>query len=428
MYDMRYVNGNLNWGGVSLENVVKKYGTPLYIYNKSVLEDNFLEIKKSFSGIDPLICFAFKSNSNISILKTLAGLGAGADTVSGGEIYLALKCGFKPGRIVFSGVGKTDEEIKYALKNKILMLNVESVEELLNIQRIAEEIREKAPIAVRVNPDVDANTHPYISTGMKKNKFGIDIEKCMNVYKKAAGLKNISIKGVHMHIGSQILDISPYLNAVDSLFKLFSGLKKEGINIGYFNIGGGFGHNYEGIYEFLSNRNDFVEQGLDIHPLTVKLKDLLKDNTKLVIEPGRRISASSGILAGRVLYRKEKADKTFFITDTGMSELIRPSLYKAFHGIMPLREIKGKVKGDIVGPICESTDFLVQNRELPDMNTGDYFVVLSAGAYGFALSSNYNSRLKPAEIFIENGKTSLIRERENKEVLLNNQPDNINWE
>ena len=428
MYDMKYKDGYLIWGGVSIEKLAKKYGTPLYIYNKSVLENNFQEIKKNFNKLNPLICFALKSNSNISILKTLATLGAGADTVSGGEIYLALKCGYNPEKIVYSGVGKTEDEIKFALKNKILMLNVESVDELMNIQKIAEQIKEEAPIAVRVNPDIDANTHPFISTGMKKNKFGIDIEKCVNVYKKAVGLKNIRVKGIHMHIGSQILDISPYIDAVDSLFNLYSELKKKGIDIEYFNIGGGFGHGYEGIYESVSDDTDFFEQGLDIYPLAEKINQLFKNNVKLIIEPGRRVSASSGVLVGKVLYKKEKADKTFFITDTGMSELIRPSLYRAFHGIIPVKEINRKVNGDLVGPICESTDFLAQDRELPDMNNGDYFAVLSAGAYGFALSSNYNSRLKPAEVFIENGKVSLIRKRENSEILINNQPEKLDWE
>ncbi|MFC1726779.1 diaminopimelate decarboxylase [candidate division KSB1 bacterium] len=427
MYNMKYINGELYWDGISIDKLANKYGTPLYIYNKNVLTENFSRIKNSFSSLDPVICFALKSNSNISLLKIIAGLGAGADTVSGGELFLALRCGFKSEKIVFSGVGKTDDEIEFALKNKILMINVESEEELYNVNNIAKKINAQAPVAIRINPDIDANTHPYISTGMKKNKFGIDLEKCHRIYKKAQNMGNIDTKGIHMHIGSQITDIEPYLNAVESLYDLYTKLLENGINPEYINIGGGFGHGYEDIYKTISKGKDFEEKEPDLFKLGEKIRNLFEKKVRLILEPGRRITASAGILAGKVLYRKQKSDKVFLLTDTGMTELIRPSLYRAFHGVLPVKQNNKKIKGDLVGPICESTDFIAQDRELPDMQQGDYFAVLSSGAYGFALSSNYNSRLKPAEVLIDNARTTVIRERESTNILLNNQPETLNW-
>jgi len=428
MIDIKYKDNVLHWGKISIQKIAEKYDTPIFIYDKKTLEDNFYNFQAPFSDLNSLVCFALKSNSNIHLLGILASAGVGADTVSGGELYLALRAGISPEKIVFSGVGKTDAEIEYALKNGVLMLNVESEGELNNVNKIAKNMSVQAPIALRINPDIDAKTHPFISTGLKENKFGIDIDKCIVVYKEACKLSNIKIKGIHIHIGSQISDISPYVYALNSLKRIYDKLIELGIGIEYINIGGGFGHDYRGLYDLVIKGKYFEEVTPDLRTLTSKFKENFGKDVRLIIEPGRRISASSAILVGKILYRKEKSNKIFLVSDTGITELIRPALYKAFHGIVPLKFANGIVRGDLVGPICESTDFLAKDRDLPDLQPGEYFAILSAGAYGFALSSNYNSRLKPPEILIDEDKAAIIREREEISQLLANQPDTLNWD
>lgn len=409
---LEFLRKKLYFEGKSIDLLARKYGTPLYVYSYENLKNNFNAYKKALKDIDHLICYSLKTNSNITIAHQLAKLGAGVDTVSGGEIFCALKAGFVSKKIVYAGVGKTDEEIDLALKNNILMFNVESKEELVNINIRAKKYKTKAGISIRVNPDVDPKTHPYISTGLSKNKFGIDINEAFNIYKYALKLKNIKILGVHIHIGSQLLDIKPYEDAVNKIILLVEKLKKQGIILKYFNIGGGLGINYDNKKSQKTPKDLFK----NIIPL------IKKQNMILVLEPGRSISGNCGILVTKVLYNKTNRKKNFIIVDAGMNDLVRPSIYDAYHEIMPvMQNNKPKLVADIVGPICESTDFFAKDRKIQGVEKGDYLVIRDTGAYGFAMASNYNSRRKPAEIMIKSNKIYIIRERETWKDLLRNE-------
>ncbi|MBU2591520.1 MAG: diaminopimelate decarboxylase, partial [Nitrospinae bacterium] len=351
---------------------------------------------------------AVKANSNLAILNRLAKLGSGFDTVSGGEIYRALKAGAEPRKIVYAGVGKTREEIKYALESNILVFNAESTQELFAIDEVAGGLGKKAQVALRVNPDIDAATHPYITTGMKNNKFGVDIDTALNDYKLAATLRNINIIGIHQHIGSQITEGRPFVDALERVIAFADTLKAEGINIKYLNIGGGLGITY---------KDETPLHPKELAKLLVPL--LKKSGYKIIFEPGRVIAGNAGVLVTKVLYTKSSGVKNFLIVDAGMNDLIRPSIYGAHHEIVSVdRNKSGKEKVvDVVGPICESGDFIAKDRSLPIMESGDLMAVMSAGAYGFTMSSNYNSRRRAAEVLVSGDTYNIVRERESLEDL-----------
>ncbi|HWR58097.1 MAG TPA: diaminopimelate decarboxylase, partial [Thermodesulfovibrionales bacterium] len=398
----QYIKGRLHAEDVPVREIVEEYGTPLYIYSFSTLLRHFKAYDDAFDGVPHMICFALKANSNSAILRLLAKEGGGADVVSGGEIFRALKAGIPSRKIVYAGVGKTEEEIRFALKAKILMFNVESESELAEIDRIAGEMKVKAPVALRVNPDIDPETHPYIATGLRKHKFGIPIEDAFEYYKSAKKLKNIEIVGIHKHIGSQITKVSPFVDAMKKTLSLVDELDCQGVKIRYLDIGGGLGITYKD------------EEPPLPRDLAKRLLPMVKGRQlTLIVEPGRSIVGNAGILVTKVLYLKPGEEKDFVIVDAGMNDLIRPSFYGSYHHIQPVeKKRRTNILADVVGPICESGDFLAKEREMPEVRRGEYLAVMSAGAYGFSMSSNYNSRPRAAEVMVRGRDFALIRKRE----------------
>lgn len=397
-----YKNNELYAEGVPLRVLAKKYGTPLYVYSSATLRRHIEAYEKAFSKVPHLTCFAAKANSNLSVLSLLGMHGAGADVVSGGELYRALKAGIPASKIVYAGVGKTGDEIAYALKSGILMFNVESEDELRAINAVARRMRLKAPIALRVNPDIDAGTHPYITTGLRKYKFGVPRERALEFYTLASGLGNIEVKGIHKHIGSQITDVSPFADALERVLMLVDELREIGVNIRYLDIGGGLGIPYD-------RKKTPVPADLAraVLPL-IKGRDIT-----LVMEPGRSIAGNAGVFLTKTLYIKDGPDKIFAVVDGGMNDLMRPTLYDAYHEIVHVRrKRKGKKVTDVVGPICETGDFLGLGRDLSAVEQGDLLAVMSSGAYGFTMSSNYNSRPRAAEVMVSGSRHYLVRERE----------------
>jgi len=409
MHFFRYKNNELFAEGVSVRKLAERYGTPLYVYSYNTLLRHFDAYDNAFDSYPHIICFALKANSNLAILRLLAKHGGGADIVSGGELFTALKAGISPKKIVYAGVGKTEEEIRFALKSKILMFNVESEDELKEIDRIAGEMKTKAPVALRINPDIDPETHPYISTGLKKHKFGMPIENAIEYYKIANRLKNISVIGIHKHIGSQITKISPFVDALKRILILLDELNKQGVNIRYLDIGGGLGIPYKD------------EEPPVPEDLAKNLLPLLKGRKlTLIMEPGRSIVGNAGILVTKTLYLKQGIEKEFIIVDAGMNDLMRPSLYGAYHQILPVEKKKrADTFADVVGPICESGDFFAKEREMSRVRQGEHLAIMSAGAYGFSMGSNYNSRPRPAEVMVKGKEYFLIRERETYRTLIN---------
>ena len=406
MHEFKYKDHNLFCEDVAVTDLIEEYPTPFYLYSYKTVLDHFTKIKDAFKEVDPLICFSMKSNSNLSICKALVNAGAGLDIVSGGELYKAGKVGCPSDRIVYASVGKTAEEIKDALQKDILFFNVESVPELIMIDTVAGKLGKKASVAIRINPDVKPDTHDYITTGTKEKKFGVDFERTEDIFDNANKYPNVELKGVHVHIGSQITDTAPF---VKSLTKVLEFIDKSNIGIEWLNLGGGFGITYND--EKITTAQDFAEA---IVPL-LKNKDF-----KLILEPGRFIMGNSGILVTKVLYVKTgSTGKKFAIVDAGMNDLLRPSLYKAYHEIRPVIERKSNsITYDVVGPICESGDYLALDRELPELLPGEYIAVMSAGAYGFTMSSNYNSRPRPAELLVKDGSARVVRSAENYKDLI----------
>ena len=399
----RYIKGRLYAEEVPVSAIAEAVGTPVYIYSHATLTRHFDVYEEAFHGFPHILCYAVKANSNRAILRLFAKKGGGADVVSGGELYRALKAGIRANKVVYAGVGKTADEIAFSLKSKILMLNVESFEELHEINSIAGRLNTKAPIALRINPDIDPQTHPYISTGLKKHKFGIPFEEALNAYKTASRLKNIEIVGIHMHIGSQLTKISPFVDSVKRVLALLVELRAHAIEVKYLDIGGGLGINYKD--EQPPHPTEFAKAILP----------LLKDTgVTLILEPGRSIVGNAGILVTQTLYHKRAEGKDFVIVDAAMNDLIRPSIYGAYHHLGPV--VKGrsgkKMVADIVGPVCESGDFLAKDREITRVKRGDLLAVMSAGAYGFSMSSNYNSRPRPAEVMVKGNEFAIIRRRE----------------
>ena len=393
---------------IPVEQIAQEVGTPFYLYSHRTLRHHFRVFDSAFEEIPHIVCFSAKSNPNTSILRLFAREGGGIDIVSGGELYRALKAGVDPGKVVYSGVGKRDDEIDYALKTGILMFNVESVQELESINRRAEMMGVRAGVGLRVNPDVDPDTHPHISTGLKENKFGIDIEAAITAYRNADALKHLDIKGVSCHIGSQVTKVSPFIDALKRLKELIRQLRSEGISVRYLDLGGGLGITYD--RETPPQPSEYARAIIDAS------RDL---DCTFIFEPGRVIVGNAGILVTRVLYTKENEGKRFLIVDAGMNDLIRPSLYGSYHQILPvIQRNRKEIVADVVGPICESGDFLAKERRIPAPDRGEILAVMSAGAYGFAMSSNYNSRPRVPEILVRDDCWDVIRQRESYEDLI----------
>ena len=417
MHSFHYVGPKLYCEGVSLESLVRKYGTPLYVYSQQTLTDHFQKLDRAMGPIDHLICFATKSNSNLSVLRTLANLGSGFDIVSGGELQRVIAAGGDPRKCVFAGVGKTEEEIALALKAGVYSFNVESEPELERINAIARRLKKKAPVAVRVNPNVEAHTHKKITTGTYENKFGVAFDQIEGVYARATRLKHVTLRGVQMHIGSQITDVGPFQEAVRKIAPLATRLRDR-YGIEFVSIGGGLGIIYDpALASGQPNwwRSATAKRILTPQTYAERLLPLLQPlGLRVLLEPGRFISGNAGVLVTRVEYVKRTGAKNFLIVDAAMNDLIRPAFYEAYHEIVPLTKRSGRstIKSDVVGPICESGDFFCQDRPLPRAASGDYLVLLSAGAYGSVMASNYNTRALVAEVMVHGKQAALVRERQ----------------
>ncbi len=406
-----YRKGELFVENVPMRKIHMQYGTPTYVYSKAAILDAFEEYQRGLEGVPHLVAFAVKANGNVNILKMLAQRGAGADLTSGGELYLSLRAGIPGSRIVFSGVGKTDREISEALAAGILMFNIESEPELDNIAKLAGEEGLVAPISIRVNPNIDAKTHPKISTGLKEHKFGVAVERAMDLYRKAATIDSLEIAGISAHIGSSLMDEGPLLHALEKILEIKKQLEQEDISIKYLDIGGGLGIQYE--YKAPTRPEDYAHQ----------LKEKIKDKgVTLILEPGRSLVGNAAMLLCRVQYVKRSDDRTFLVVDAGMNGLARPAIYDAYHAIIPVQHRDGQMEqADIVGPVCESSDVFGKQRSLPASETGDLLAICSAGAYGFAMASHYNGRIKPAEVMVDGDTMAVIRERETYDDLCRNQ-------
>ncbi len=410
MTDFTYRDGELHCEEVSLAALAARHGTPLYVYSTAAIVRQFRAFDDAFGDTPHLVCFAMKANDHLAILALLARAGAGFDVVSGGELWKALRAGADPARIVFSGVGKTDAEIEEALRQKILMLNIESPQELDAVARIAARLGVRAPISLRVNPDVDPKTHPYISTGMKKSKFGIAISEALAHYRRAQATGHLALVGVDCHIGSQLTDVSPFVDALARVRGLIGQLAEEGLagELHYLDFGGGVGITYK----------DETPPTPAAYAAALRA-GLAGLGLTLVLEPGRAIVGNAGALVTRVLYRKETGEKRFVVIDGAMTELVRPALYGSYHALQPVRPRGAStIVADVVGPVCESGDFLAKDREMEAPEPGDLLAVMSAGAYGYVMASNYNARPRPAAILVDGPRHHIIRDRESLEDLV----------
>lgn len=404
-----YENNRLYCEEVLVSDIAEEVGTPFYLYSHRTLVEHYRKLDKALESIDHLICFSLKSNASLAVCRSLVNEGSGADIVSGGELYKAIKAGFKPQNIVFAGVGKTEAEIEYALNSEILMFNVESMSEAMTIGCVAGRLNKKARIAFRINPDVDAGTHKHITTGKKENKFGLAIDKAVDYYIEATKMPNLDVIGVQAHIGSQIISTTPYVESINRLAKLINDLDEAGIKIQTLNIGGGLGIIYN--EENPSTAQQFADAILPLVKPTGR---------RLIIEPGRFIVGNAGILVTKVIYIKPIETKTFVIVDAGMNDLIRPALYDSYHSIRPVKiESTDAFVVDVVGPICESSDCFAKERRIPIVKEGDLLSIFSAGAYGFVMSSNYNARPKVVEVMAIDDKYYITRRRETYDDLIN---------
>lgn len=410
MKHFNYISGELCAEQVPLTEIATKYGTPSFVYSRAALEENYKAYEKSLAGCKSQICFAVKANSNIGVLNVLARLGAGFDIVSGGELTRVIRAGGQPSNVIFSGLGKTVQEIRYALDLQIKCFNVESPAELDRIDKIAGEMDVIAPVSLRINPDIDAGTHPYISTGLRDNKFGIESQKAYEIYKSASALRNINLIGVDCHIGSQITSIEPFLDSIDLMLEIVDNLTESGVNISHLDIGGGLGVRYGS--ESIPSPEEL---------LSAVMQRFVDRDLTLIVEPGRSIAANAGIFLTRVEYLKFGTEKNFAVVDGAMNDLIRPALYGAWQKIVSVA-LKSptpsrSTRFDVVGPICESSDFLGKDRDLM-IDEGDLLAVMSAGAYGFVMSSNYNTRPRSPEVLVDDTEVYLVRKREDIDTLL----------
>lgn len=421
MEEIKYKDNSLRCEDIPLQRIAEEYGTPAYVYSKRSIVDHCRWIENAFGGIDHLSCYAVKANGNREILRIIAGEGLGADAGSLGEIQLALDAGFPPEKITFSGVGKRDDEIAFALKRKIMSFNVESEEEIEILQEIARELNVVANILLRVNFDITPGTHPYITTGSKENKFGVGEADATRILVNARRHGHIAILGIHSHIGSQITSADSFVQAALAASRLVETLRGEGVPMTHLNFGGGFGVQYRDYvkHPLLQPEKNNVEEGLTtVSYLKEVLPVLQSTGCKILIQPGRSLVAHAGVLVTRVLFRKISNGKTFVIVDAGMNDLIRPSLYQSYHQIVPLNVQQRKSEiVDIVGPLCESGDFFAKDRNLPEASRGDLLAILCTGAYGYVLSSNYNGRPRPPEVLVDGDRVRVIAERETIEQL-----------
>ena len=423
MHFFYYLHGKLHCEDVDLARVAEKFGTPTYVYSAGTILDHLTRLNGALATLDHLICYAVKANSNRSILKLLADAGAGFDIVSGGELFRVLAAGGDPAKCTFAGVGKSPEEIEYALELGVYSFNIESESELEHIDRIAGAKNLRAPIALRANPDVDPHTHEYISTGSRENKFGVALGQLPAAYERAAEMRNIDIIGVQMHIGSQITEAAPFANAIKKLAPIVRELKSK-YPIKFFSIGGGMGIIYRRALESGSGKW-WHDHGGETSAFSIRdyadaiVPPLRELNLRILVEPGRFLVGNAGVLLARVSYIKKSGAKKFAIVDAGMNDLIRPALYHSYHEIVPVKETKSEreSKIDIVGPVCESGDFFALDREMPELHEGDLLAIMSAGAYGFVMASNYNSRRLPSEVLVRGDKFALIRQRQTWEDL-----------
>ena len=416
MHDFHYRGHKLFCEGIAVETLARRFGTPLYVYSQHTLTDHFRQLDRAMSPVDHLVCYAVKSNSNLSVLRALADLGSGFDIVSGGELRRVLAAGGDPRRCIFAGVGKTEAEIEFALRRNVYSLNVESDAELQRINRVATRLKRVAPVAVRVNPNIEAHTHAKITTGTYENKFGIAFEQIEGVYARANRLTNLRLQGLQMHIGSQLTSVTPFEQAVRKVLPLVRRLR-ETFPLEFLSIGGGLGIIYQPALASGSPgwwKNSAARNILTPASYAARLLPLLQPlGLKILLEPGRFISGNAGILVTRVEYLKRTGRKNFVIVDAAMNDLIRPAFYDAYHEIVPVtRKTGGAIKSDVVGPICESGDYFCRDRPLPKVGEGDYLALLSAGAYGFVMASNYNARPLAAEIMVSGRRAAVARQRQ----------------
>ncbi len=407
MQPIQYQKGELNAEQVPLREIAETYGTPCYVYSRAAIEQHWHDFDRAWAGRDHLICFAVKANSNLAVLNVLARLGSGFDIVSGGELARVIAAGGDPAKVVFSGVGKQTSEMRYGLEAGIRCFNVESHAELERLNHVAANLRVQAPISLRVNPDVDAKTHPYISTGLKQNKFGVACDQALAFYRRAAGLSHIQVVGMDCHIGSQLTDITPFLDALEPVLTLVDQLAEEGIILDHLDLGGGLGVSYQGEQPpHPANYSAALQERLGNRPHTI------------ILEPGRAIVAHAGILLTRVEYLKTNEQKNFAVVDAAMNDILRPALYDAWQGIEPVNQDSSAEKKlyDVVGPVCETGDFIGKARQLA-LTEGDLLAVHAAGAYGFSMASNYNSRPRPAELMVDDSQVHCIRRRETVDEL-----------
>jgi len=402
-----YKNQTLHAESVAITDLMATYGSPLYVYSQTDIENNWREFNQAFGNHPHLVCYAVKANSNLAVLNTLAKIGAGFDIVSEGELERVLAAGGQANRCVFSGVAKTAREIERALEVGVRCFNVESASELDRIESVAQSLNTQAPISIRVNPNVDAKTHPYISTGLKENKFGVDIDDAISLYQQANNSEYLSVQGLDCHIGSQLIEVSPFLDALDKVLELVDQLNQQGIEISHLDLGGGVGIQYDN--EQTINIKAYIEE------MIAKV-----GNIEIILEPGRAIVGNSGVFITKVEFLKQNSDHSFAIIDGAMNDLLRPSFYNAYHQVLPVDEDSNGIQAswDLVGPICETGDFLAKGRDL-SLSQGDYLALMSAGAYGFTMSSNYNSRPRVAEVMVSGSQHNLVRERETIQDLFN---------
>ena len=419
MKAFRYRDRDLFCEGVPVSDIVRKVGSPVYVYSRGRLVSNFKSVEAGLSGKDHLVCYALKANGNLNILKILAEMGCGADVVSGGELAMALKAGIPPDKIVFAGVGKTDHEIEQAARHRILSINAESLAEIGIINQIAVGLGTKVSVAIRINPDIEIESHPYVKTGIEESKFGIVMNRVEEAFQAAANLPGIRCEGIHCHIGSMIMDVKPFVQAAEVMAHLVRSLRMQGISIGHVDIGGGLGLDYSRIVDdgFLSvDEQEAVLTPADLFRSIFPMLDGL--GVRLLFEPGRYLVADAAALVTRVTLVKKNKERKFVVVDAGMNDLIRPSLYDSYHQIVVVNQDDQYAETvHVVGPICESGDFFARDRSMPRVKRGDLLAVMAAGAYGYSLSSNYNGRLRPPEVLVEGNTFRLIRERESLDDL-----------
>lgn len=404
-----YSSNKLYCEEVEVSSIVQQTGTPVYIYSKKYFTTRYNEFTEAFKEIDHSIFYSVKSNYNLNVIKIFADCGSGVDVNSEGELFRAIKAGITPDKIIFTGVGKTQEEIAAAIKDSVKLIKAESLQEVYLIDKIAGEMNKRISLAIRVNPDVDPKTHPYISTGLRENKFGVHSAQAVDLFVECSKLKNIDLCGIDMHIGSQVLTAEPYAEAVDKLSRIFTELQSKKINLKHFDIGGGLGITYKD------------ETPIDIKKLAeILIPKFKKLNCEIWFEPGRFLTANGGVVVTKVLYEKKNDNKNFIIVDAAMTDLIRPSFYGAYHHIQPVELYKPRnnIVADIVGPVCESSDFLAKGRSIQESRPGELLAVMSAGAYGMTMASNYNARRKAPEVIVDDDKFYITRSRENFEHLL----------